>query len=221
MFVSSGVGTDAPPSHLYTINPETGEIATDIGTIIEEGTGLEPAITDLAVTPGGLLFGCSYTTLYLIDQQTAQAQVVATLGVQGVNALAFNKTNGFLYGATLYGELLNINPNNGQAVVLAQLSSGYVASGDLVFSPDNTLYGTLKQPGQTADDVIAIIGLDGTVQPLTDTPSGARHIFGISYFNDQLYGVTASPDPALWAIDLTTGQVAFITDLPFSAFGSN
>jgi hypothetical protein len=224
MFVASGVGLASAPSHLYTIFPESGDIATDIGKIIEEGSGLEPALSDLAVTPGGLLFGCSYDTLYLINKQTAQATPIGPLGVGWVNALAFNKTEGFLYGATRDGKVLNINPNKPQdTAVLFQLPSGYGSSGDMVFSPDGTLYATLKLEGQE-DDIIAVIDLDGrNIQPLNEG-SGAGNIFGLSYFNGELYGLTAAKEPengAIWRINLTTGEANFIENLPFSAFGSN
>jgi len=225
MYISSGVGTALPPSHLYTIIPETGDIATDIGTILVEGSGFEPAISDLAVTPGGLLFGCSYDTLYLINTQTARATPVGPLGVSSVNALAFNKTTGFLYGATTSGKILNINPNKPQeTTVLFQLPQGYGSSGDLVFSPDGTLYASLNYEGQV-DDILAVIDLDaGNFQPLNATGSGVKNIFGLSYFNDKLYGVSAASVPengAIYSIDLATGKAIFIDILPFSAFGSN
>jgi hypothetical protein len=223
MYVSSGRGLNSAPSHLYTINPESGEI-TDVGEIIEEGTGISPPISDLAVTPGGLLFGCSYDTLYVIDKQTTLATPLGPLGVGWVVALAFNKTEGFLYGATRTGKVLNINPNEPQdTVVLFELPSGYRSSGDLVFDRDGTLFGSLKLDGQ-ADDIIAIIDLDSrNIQPL-NAGSGAENIFGLSYFNDVLYGLTAAEEPetgAIWRIDPTTGEAEFIQNLPFSAFGSN
>ncbi|MBE0577063.1 MAG: hypothetical protein IH613_14355 [Desulfuromonadales bacterium] len=225
MYISSGVGTQSPPSHLHTIIPETGEIATDIGRITVAETGLEPAITDLAVTPGGLLYGCSYDTLYLINTQTALATDLGSLGVSGVNALAFNKTTGFLYGGTTSGKILNINPNKPQeATVLFELSPGYSSSGDMVFSPEGILYASLKREGQE-DDFIAVIDLEnGTFQTLNETGSGAINIFGLSYFNGELYGVTAASTTAygmIWWIDLPTGKAIFIDVLPFSAFGSN
>jgi hypothetical protein len=62
------------PDTLYEIDPTTFAVTT-VGSF-----GVADQMTDVAVTPGGQLFGVSFTTLYSIDMSTGAATAVADVG---------------------------------------------------------------------------------------------------------------------------------------------
>ncbi len=220
-YVSSEGGAGIGASHLYTINSLTYE-TVQVGPI-RDSAAVDIYITDLATSPGGVLFGCSFTHLYRIDAKTAEATLVGPIGHDYVVSLDFDP-EGFLYGATKRGYVLNINPNDGKGYFLFSLRDGFVASGDLVFAPDGALYASLSRP--EVNDSIAVINLPAkTYTILGSGDSGARDIFGLSFHQEQLYGFTArgpsGSDGALWTIDIETGAATFAGDLPFRASGTN
>lgn len=77
----SGVGISSGPSQLYTINPAAGGTDTLIGTVTSGG--MQPIITDIALSPDGTLFGTSFTTLYSINKTTGVATPITSLQYSG------------------------------------------------------------------------------------------------------------------------------------------
>ena len=54
---------------LFTIDPKTLQLATVAKITL--GPGAAPDVNDIAVTPGGVLYGVSVNDLYRIDQKSA------------------------------------------------------------------------------------------------------------------------------------------------------
>ena len=206
------------PSDLYLVSPPASGSDTLIGTI-QTADGSQPVITDIALSPSGSLYGCSFDTLYLIDQSTAIATPIGS-GLPSTNALAFD-ASGQLFGATTSGAFLQIDTNTGGATTVGYYGSGYVASGDLAFAPDGTLYATVTAPGVANDVLVTVDPATGTatrVDPNSDI--GWADVYGLAFDGTQLLGLTAASPGALIEINTQTGNGTFIRNLTFCAFGA-
>jgi len=144
----------APPSNLYRINPDTGA-ATSIGPIkIAIGGGtVQTAITGLAVDPTTLrLYGLTGTielsgtarTLIAIDPATAAATVVASVGNNEIEDLAFDPY-GQLYGWNTTGDdLVRIDKATGAVTKVGEANiDGPTFGGGLAFDRNGVLYSFL------------------------------------------------------------------------------
>ncbi len=130
MFSESGVGLSGGPSQLYQVNPSSTGIDLLVGTIRTSGD-MQPVITDIALSPSGTLYGASFNALYLLNKDTAVAELIGSgFGVTAVNALAFDR-DGSLFGATNSGQFLLIDMATGVATVVGSFGSGFTSSGDI------------------------------------------------------------------------------------------
>jgi len=221
IYGSSGNGLSSGPSHLYKVITSADGTDDDIGLIATAGAE-HPLITDLALTPDRNLYGVSFNRFYHIDSVNATATPIGGTYNYSINALASDK-NGNLYAAAFStGQFLSIDKNTGNVTLIGQFGSGYGSSGDLAFSPDGTLYATVRS--SIANDILVTInpnnGQSSRINSSIDT--GTKYIFGLSFVGNDLYGLTAEDDGkgALWLFDLTTGKANFVRELNFQAFGA-
>lgn len=114
-------------SNLLRVDSTTGA-ATLIGN-----TGSVGPFTDLAVSPTGVLWGITFTSVYRINPSTAALTFVGDHGVSAANALAFTP-DGTLYTASGSSPILHtINTSTGVATALPG-GMGTNSDGDLAFN---------------------------------------------------------------------------------------
>lgn len=111
----SGEPCDEQATHgsstLYTIDPNTGEERT-IGPI-SFGDDRQICVTDIAVSPGGLMYGLDQfnDALVAIDKSNGHAAVIGSLGLnlRDVNSIDFDDATGTLYLTAGYYPAFNAN----------------------------------------------------------------------------------------------------------------
>jgi hypothetical protein len=177
-------------SILYNMDAGSGEVET-IGNIPAQ-------ITDIAMM-GGTLYGVSFSDLYVINQLTADVTFVGSTGYFNINARA--SIAGILYAGTTSGELIIIEENDGSVSYVGSYGAGISSSGDLAFDSKGDLYATVNVDGQVNDSLALINRFTGAASIIGD--AGADEIFGITFFENQLYGVLF--DGTLVTIDTTSG----------------
>ena len=181
-------------------------------------------ITDITLTTDNTLYGVSYENLYIIDVNTAIASLVGGLGIglDYVNALVSDGDN--LYGATISGNFLSINAIDGKATIIGEYGSGYKSSGDLVLSTNsNTLYASVSSPEFTNDILVTVDPVTGNaVSIMPDVDTGFKQIYGLTFFNDELYGLgkNLNDESVLIRLDTVTSKGEFVRFTEFTAFGA-
>jgi hypothetical protein len=142
----------APTTTLVKINPSTGALLANIGTIMAGGNAIQ--IADLSVQPGtGVLFGISASSsgdfsaagnLYTINTTTAVATLVGATG-DFFGAIAF-APNGTLYmhsadldnmGNIVNTELKTLNPTNAHTLTMVPTTA---VPGALGIRLDGTIF---------------------------------------------------------------------------------
>jgi Tol biopolymer transport system component/Ca2+-binding RTX toxin-like protein len=105
---------------IYTWNPQT----TDILYIGD--TGLPSGLTDIAISPDGILFGISPTNLYRINPNTAEATLIGPLeGTLFAGVSSLTQASGFDIGADGVGR---ITSGNNAVVAVVDLQTGEVSN---------------------------------------------------------------------------------------------
>jgi hypothetical protein len=221
LFASTSAGS---PGHLYTIDPATGAVVQDVGSIVDNSNVNYP-ITGLAFNPlDGALWGstgnkvpATAATLVKIDPTTAHATFVGTFNIGGgtMTDLAFD-ANGTLYGIGSVGgaHLYTINTSTGQATMVGNSGFSFTTGGGLAIGPTGTIYGTPSS------------SMFGTYDPTTgaytnignpDKPAGTGAYTALAFNGSVLYGLNTgpgSPPPThLVTIDPAT---AIVTDIAAS-----
>lgn len=170
------------------------DVATGTTTVLGN-TGL--ALTDIAFSPTGDLFGISFSNLYKVNSTTGATTLVGSLGgVSGTaNALVFG-SDGTLYmaGNTLY----TINTSTGASSAIGS-GIGYQSGGDLAFVGGN-LY--MASSGNQLIQVDVGTGLGTFIGNL-----GVSNMFGLATpDNATLYGVAGQ---GVYTVDVATGAATF------------
>lgn len=193
-------GANDLSSTLFRIDSVTGVVHT-IGE-----TGFVD-VTDIAFVPDGRLFGITYTRFLEIQPQTGRAVPVGPgIGFRRVVALV-SDANGVLYGGTQFGEFIRIDSRTGVGTLIGHYGGGLVASGDLAFAPDGTLFGTAKDARRSE----LLVRIDITTGKATIVgPIGFEDVFGIAFGpDDVLFGSAEGGPfrtPVLITIDQHTGE---------------
>jgi hypothetical protein len=215
-------GIASSPSDLYVV--EVSATGRDVlRGRIKTATGFEPVITDLALSPGGTLYGVSFEKLYTIDQATGGATEVGSLDLsENANGLAFDGSS-TLFAATAPGKLFTVNVTTGHATEVGSYGNGVQSGGDIVFALDGKLYGAAV----TQDSKSVLVSIDpstGAATIVDPTNSlGYDGVWGLSYFGGKLYGLTSDPTSAtglLLQINVGTGAAGFVRDLDFDTGGA-
>jgi hypothetical protein len=119
-----GSTTNISRSTLYTVDISTGA-ATEVGEITNA-----PAIIDIAVTPGGQMFGVDIVNdnLVSIDPATGAGTVIGYLGFNAnfAQGMDFEETSGTLYLAaySTQGELRIADPATGNTTLVGAFPGG-------------------------------------------------------------------------------------------------
>jgi hypothetical protein len=219
LFAATSAGS---PGHLYTIDPASGAVVQDIGSIVD-ASNINYPITGLAFNPlNGSLWGstgnsvpATAATLVTIDPTTAQATFVGTFNIVGggtMTDLAFD-ANGTLYGVGSVGgaHLYTIDTSSGQATMVGNSGLSFTTGGGLAISPDGTFYGTPSSNSfGTYDSTTGAYTNTGN----PDKPAGVGAYSALSFDGSVLYGLNTgpgSPPPThIVTIDPATAAVSDI-----------
>jgi hypothetical protein len=185
----------------------TVDVATGTTSLIGS-TGI--ALTDIAFSPTGDLYGISFSSLYTVNSSTGATTLVGGLGsVSGTaNALVFG-SDGTLYmaGSSLY----SVNTLTGAASAIGSI--GFPSGGDLAFIGGDLF---MASNGNQLIDVDPATGAGTLIGNL-----GVASMFGLATpDNVNLYGVAGQ---SVYLVDTTTGaatiQSTFAPTLSGGAFG--
>lgn len=173
-----------------------GEVNVATGAVTLVGNA-GVILTDIAFSPGGVLYGITGTSFYTINTSTGAATLIGSLGngISTADALEFS-SSGTLYAADDQN-LYTVNLATGLATDVGPM--GYASDGDLAFA-GGTLYLTTYS-GQLV-----------TVNPSTGAGTlvgslGVVNVYGLaSPDNINLYGVAGE---SLYSMSRTTGLATF------------
>lgn len=184
---------------IYTLN-----VATCASTLVATG----PAFNDMAVGPGGLIYGLSGQEIWIINPATGTNTLLGTYPAVISPTLEYGQ-NGQLYLIDqLTNSLIQVNPANGNAQTVGTFPSGWVSLGDLVFF-NGSYFGTFSTPSgsQLAEVNITNPAASSFV---TVTPGGANLVAGSGIQNANCprmfwFSTLLLNQPStLWQYDLNT-----------------
>lgn len=195
--VSASLASHADP--ILWVSTGGAQLATvDVATGATSVIGsTSVALTDIAFSPTGDLYGISFTSLYTVNQGTGAATLIGSLGaVSGTaNALVFG-ANGTLYmaGNTLY----TVNTSTGATTAIGS-GIGFQSGGDLAFVGGDLF---MASSGNQLIDVDITTGAGVFVGNL-----GVGSMFGLATpDNVTLYGVAGQ---SVYSVNTGTGAATF------------
>ena len=217
-------------SDLFRVHPQTLEI-TRVGNFLVKLGARDRflnTVTDIALDKDGHMTGITFTELLSINVETAECQVIAPLRQgEAMNGLSWIRTdNGeeILAATGTDGSVLRIDPKTGAASVIGNLGKGQRSSGDLVSVSNYGTLITLRGDGASAaqgngTDLLAKIDVV-TGAATVIGPTGFKHVYGIGFWGNRVFGFTDSGQFIL--IDPKTGagtEVQQTTAYPFWGAG--
>ena len=217
-FLAASEVNGGTPSFLYSVQASASGLDQQL-VRVRDANGNDIPVNDLAVLPDNRLAGISYTSLYLIEQTTGIAASVWNFGQNVVGLVS--DINGNLYASTSGGVLLR-GSLNGTWAIVGSFGGSLRGAGDLAFSPSGTLYGTVYR-GNGTGALVTINTVTGTAEVLTPTTTDLGSVFGLSFVNGVLYGVTTNAvggTGSLLQFTLSTGTATTLRALSFAASGA-
>jgi hypothetical protein len=196
------------PDALYRIDPVTFTV-TKVGNF-----NAGDQMTDVAVTPAGVVYGVSFTTFYAINKTTGAATMIASVGGNGNNSLTF-LPNGQLLAADSNGDLKTINPSTGAVTYVGSYGGNLGSSGDLVAVASGQMFGTA--PGASSDLLIKVNTTTGVSTVVG--PTGKSSVWGLAYAGSRVIGFTTSGE--LLKIDPLTGASTVLASTNISFWGAS
>ncbi len=228
VFVSSFDCDFTPCSGSRLFQSDLAETGTDlsVGTVASPA-GTPVGLTDIAISPGGALYGVSTSMLYRVSTSSGIADLVGATSGAAVNALAFSP-QGELYGGTDSGSLVAIDASTGVVQTIGQFGTagGTLAlgtEGDLAFAPDGRLFALLTDRRSTSGVLATVNTTTGGATRVGTEPVGFERVFGLHFYGSQLFGFTSvlgEDYGALIEIDIVSGRGTFVRWLSFSAGGA-
>lgn len=180
----------------------TVDVATGSASVIGN---MGVAMTDIAFSPNGDLYGTTFTELYKIDKTTAAITLVGNLGTS-INSLVFDSA-GTLYAAN--NSLYTINVSTGAASLVGNGGAPYSSSGDLAFI-GGKLY--LSSVGDSLVELATATGAGTLIGNI-----GFSAVYGLATDNNvDLYGVTGTQ---VIDIDVGTGAGTLLVNYGGSGLG--
>jgi hypothetical protein len=203
-----GTAEAAPTLYFSGSGGEVGTVDAATGTWTLIGNA-GFALTDIAFSPTGELFGISFNQLFRINTNNGTATLVGNLGTT-LNSLVFG-SDGTLYAAN--SNLYTINTSTGWASLVGSLG-GFSSAGDLAFS-GGQLY--LSDASNRLVRVDTSTGAGSFVGNI-----GWGSVFGLaSPDNATLYGMSGTN---IITVDTSTGAgtlaASFVGSPRFSVWGT-
>jgi hypothetical protein len=192
------------PDTLYEVRLPSGKV-NEIGMM---GTEL----TDLALSPSGILFGLSFSGIYQLDTSTGQAQFVSNIDATGMVALDAAPDGTFYAGGPA---LYSVDVQVGTLTQVVTYPDGYHASGDLAF-----LGGRLLSSASTGVGTDVLVEHDLSTQGSKILgPIGYSCVWGLAAFGDTLYGLTCHGE--VLGIDPGSGAPTLLGQTPIAFWGAS
>jgi len=165
------------------------------------------AMTDLAMTADGVLFGVDYSSLYRIDVLSGAATAIARL-IGSVNALTA-APDGLLYYTGSSGQVYAVDPASGVSHAVGNM--GFPSAGDLEFDPAGNLFmsaisGELRML-PAGGGAMKVIG-----------QMGYSDVYGLSFQDGVLFGITSGGK--LLTINPQSGATQLLASTQIPAFGA-
>jgi PEP-CTERM motif len=185
MWVSTGGG------QLAKVDVATGGTTLVGSTLV--GSTLQ-ALTDIAFSPTGVLYGITFSNLYTVNQSTGALTLIGSLGTSG-NSLVFG-ADGTLYMAS--SRLHTVNTSTGTATAIGS-GIGFSSAGDLAFVGSKLF---MAGSGNQLVDIDLTTGSGTSVGNM-----GVSSMFGLATpDNITLYGVA---DQSVYTINTLSGAASF------------
>jgi hypothetical protein len=199
---------------LFAIDPDTLALSP-VGSFFPNA----PDINDLAVTPGGEIYGISINDLYLVDATTAEISHVTSVQGTANVALTF-EVGGTLLASDKLGALRRIDPKTGQVTEIGSYGTDLGESGDLVAIKDGTLFGVNDVgPNGSAKSNNDLLTIDPSTGAATVVgPIGFDRVWGLAYWKGVVYGLTR--DGELLSIDPATGAGTLVSSFSYEFWGA-
>lgn len=183
LVLGTGAAQAAPFVHIIDNRGVLGRVDVANGSVTVIGD-TDIALTDIAFSPGGQLFGLSFTNLYRINVTTAAATLVGAHRIPGGNALTF-RADGTLFAAgTSSTGLFRINTGTGRATNLG--STGFRSAGDLAFRNGSLFLAS------TSNRLVRI-NLANPASSIDVGPFGFTNVFGLDTgSNNVMVGISGT-----------------------------
>lgn len=202
------------PKTLYRIDPNTLAVTT-VGSF-----GIADSITDLALTPSGVLYAVSFTKIYTVDKATAAATPVITLSGTGNDGMTF-LPNGKLLAGDSAGDVKLIDPATGAFSTIGNYGNGLKTAGDLVAVKNGTMYATSAAAAGGADATSNNVLIQVNAQTGAATavgPTGHANVWGVAYANGHVIGFTTAGK--ILRIDVATGAATVVATKNIEFWGA-
>jgi hypothetical protein len=210
-------------SELYLIDL-TAKTLVDVGPFnTPKVGGSADVITDLAVSPTGVIYVISHTTLYTASPMTGAVTSVGAVTTCGSDNVALSFTNDAkLYAADYSGNFCEIGYMSTPLTLTKSgpIGGGMAIAGDIVAIDNGTMYGTaldLTDGGSaspTAKNNL-LIKIDPSTGMSTQVigSTGYPELYGVAYALGQVFGFTHDGSGDVITIDPSTG-----VGTPFNTF---
>jgi hypothetical protein len=200
--------------NLYAVDPETLEVML-IGPFLWPAGSEEELMTDIAIDRDGNITGISFGAVYAVDKDTVQCTFLSNLKGQQFNGLSWvpegliDPGGEVLIGSGLAGSVWRIDPMTGESVEIGDYGGVIESSGDIVSVAGFGTVATVKN-GSTNDYLARIDELTGNATIIG--PTGYPDIWGVGYWQNQVFGFVATNEFVL--IDVDTGAATYVSTGP-------
>ena len=215
----SGGATDGSifansPDTLYRVIPGSWDIVK-IG-----GFNFADSMTDIALTPTNVLYGISFTTLYLVDKTSAQASKVMDVPGSTNNSMTFLK-DGTLLVADANGAVHHIDPVAKTVNLVGNFGNSLTAEGDLVAIGSGTMFGISgTTPGggdaSSSNELVTVNVSTGVAAGVGQI--GFGNVWGLAYSNGQVIGF--SDQGEIFQIDPASAKGTLLKTWPVQFWGA-
>jgi hypothetical protein len=196
---------------LYTVDPDTLEVAHAAEFIWPEGGGQE--MTDIAVDGKEKVVGISFGNVYDVDPETGVCALLSAFS-NDFNALSFlpdpndpDSGTEILVGVALDGQMVQIDTVTGTPTPIGDYGSDWQSSGDLVYVEGAGIFATVWNESDVNDALVSIDLKTGMASLIGFTTTTG--IWGLGFWGGDVYGFRSNGD--FFLIDPATAETTFVS----------
>lgn len=173
------------------------------GGELHEIAPLEVSLTDIALMPDGRFFGVTGGSLFTIDERDGRATYVASVAGASVG-LDVHPDGGLVAAGS--DAVWRVDPDTGRSSRIADFPVPFMGSGDVAFIGGRMFVSAI---GAGGDHLLEVLFLAREMVEVG--PIGASCVWGMTPFEDTLYGFTCGGE--MLVIDIETGRGEVVADL--------